>query len=79
MTELKPCPFCGGEAIIVNEATRKNVYEEAIKGTATGCRNCGCQMFNRNRELAIKAWNKRVPQRTATMKVYDSFGDEVTE
>jgi hypothetical protein len=20
MTELKPCPFCGGEAIIVNEA-----------------------------------------------------------
>lgn len=62
-TELRKCPFCGGEAIIVNEeATRKNVYGETIKGTAIGCRNCGCQMFNRNREFAIEAWNKRVSE-----------------
>lgn len=62
MTELRKCPFCGGEAIIVNEATRKNVYGEAIKGTAIGCRNCGCQMFNKNRELAIEAWNGRMTE-----------------
>ena len=60
MTELCKCPFCGGEAIIVNEATRKNVYGETIKGTAIGCRNCECRMFYRNRELAIEAWNRRV-------------------
>ena len=67
MTELRKCPFCGGEAIIVNEATRKNVYGETIKGTAIGCRNCGCQMFNRNREFAIEAWNKRASCDTCAM------------
>lgn len=81
MTEpkLKPCPFCGGEAIIVNEAIRENVYGGTIKGTAIGCRNCECNMFYRNRELAIESWNKRVTERTATMQVYDSFGSEVAE
>ena len=67
MTELRKCPFCGGEAIIVYEATRKNVYGETIKGTAIGCRNCECQMFYRNRELAIEAWNKRVSCNTCAM------------
>ena len=67
MTELKPCPFCGGEAIIVNEAIRENVYGETIKGTAIGCRNCECHMFYRNRELAIEAWNKRTSCDTCVM------------
>ena len=68
MTELRKCPFCGGEAIIVNEeATRKNVYGETIKGTAIGCRNSECHMFYRNRELAIEAWNKRVSCDTCAM------------
>lgn len=59
--KLRRCPFCGGEAIIVNEAIRENVYGKTIIGTAIGCRNCECHMFYRNRELAIEAWNKRVP------------------
>ena len=74
MTELKPCPFCGGEAIIVNEAIRENVYGSTIKGTAIGCRNCECHMFYRNRELAIEAWNKRVPQ-TWTSKAFERIGE----
>ena len=62
MTEpkLKPCPFCGGEAIIVNKSIRENVYGKTIMGTAIGCRYCECHMFYINRELAIEAWNKRV-------------------
>lgn len=77
--KLKPCPFCGGEAIIVYEAIRESVYGETIRGTTIGCRDCECHMFYTNRELAIEAWNKRVPQRTATMQVYDSFGSEASE
>ena len=53
MTELKPCPFCGGEAeIFVSDVTdRALVY----------CRGCDAQIqMKPNEEEAIEAWNKRV-------------------
>ena len=70
MTEpkLKPCPFCGGEA----EVWVSDVTDRAI----VYCTVCDAQISIRPTEQeAIEAWNKRVPQRTATMKVYDSFGE----
>lgn len=67
MTELRKCPFCGGEA----EISTYYFIEWYI-----GCGECSCDLgvFD-TKEEAIEAWNKRVPQRTATMKVYDSFGE----
>jgi len=56
--ELKPCPFCGGEARIENQYVHKWVV---------GCESFGCicmwlwsytPLFS-SREEAVKAWNTR--------------------
>ena len=53
MTELKPCPFCGGEA----EVWVSNVTDRAI----VYCTVCDAQIRIRpNEQEAIEAWNKRV-------------------
>ena len=60
MSDLKPCPFCGGTPRIVFNAKRKNTYGQEVEGTAIGCENCEATMFYRSRRLAIEAWNRRV-------------------
>lgn len=55
MTELKPCPFCGGEAeILVSDiADRAVIY----------CRGCDAQIqIKPNKQEAIEAWNKRADE-----------------
>lgn len=55
MTELKPCPFCGGKArIMLEEEDRPddsfhNVY----------CTGCGVQFWVKSKSQAIAAWNRR--------------------
>ena len=50
-TALKPCPFCGGEAI-----SRGSDYD----GYWVTCRGCMAFPFKKNtRERAIEAWNTR--------------------
>ena len=55
MTEkLKPCPFCGGEAEIIDDAM----------GTISRCRRCGAENGNGvygdvGHKLAVKDWNAR--------------------
>lgn len=49
MTELKPCPACGGEAIIIS-----------VGGVRAACKNWDCQMKGPRRYArkdAIAAWN----------------------
>lgn len=55
--ELKPCPFCGGKAIILQTDTS---YRYS-KYFAT-CNSCGAEMPRvcRTREEAIEVWNRRV-------------------
>lgn len=54
MSELKPCPFCGGEAKIVKSPENEYI---AI------CRNKQCNasvgFFPNTRKEAIEAWNRR--------------------
>ena len=66
-TELKPCPFCGGEAVLVreNKSNEGHLYDLA----AIKCRSCACNSgtylidIRANTETAIQrlinAWNKR--------------------
>ena len=53
--ELKPCPFCGGKAILDWYILPK--YECVIF-----CRVCSLEFgryLGRNKEEAIEAWNRR--------------------
>ena len=50
MTDLKPCPFCGGEA---------SIYEEIPGGYIVQCHDCCGQIGIMTIEHAIAAWNAR--------------------
>ena len=50
MTELKPCPFCGGEAIVRGSIV---TYDHVA------CRKCNSAMLGDTKEEAIAKWNNR--------------------
>lgn len=52
--ELKPCPFCGGDAYIANP--EPNALWRVICIT-----DCGAGNYLSNRTAAIAAWNTRTP------------------
>ena len=53
MSELKPCPFCGGEAEFL-------VYEYSVNSGTVECKSCATTSnLITDRESAIKAWNTR--------------------
>lgn len=59
MAELKPCPFCGGEAFVYAR------YDSIWRGDPTDytviCKNChaGVRNYFLTAQEAIEAWNKR--------------------
>ncbi len=63
-TKLKPCPFCGGEAMIIkrksNAAGSKFVYRvQCCADEEDGC-SCIPKTWNYyTKEEAIEAWNRR--------------------
>lgn len=69
--ELKPCPFCGGEATLYDYEESRDIYDKETLGyvdteyfTKYGvdCEFCGCIVADRNSETeAIEAWNTRKP------------------
>lgn len=59
-TELLPCPFCGGEAEIVDVDPTPHYVKE---GHWVICKECkaSAHVFE-NRDKAIEAWNTRTPE-----------------
>ena len=57
MNELKPCPFCGGEAEVRKEDTSNG---KSYHVTCTNKHLVYLLGFN-TEEQAIKAWNRRIP------------------
>lgn len=56
MSELKRCPFCGGEAELIK---RKSNFPY-IHGV--WCIGCKCRTsFEKSEEIAIEKWNNRKP------------------
>ena len=71
MIELKPCPFCGGKAIILyyengnhlyyenGNQYRSNLYYASKRGTVT-CEKCRCSLhIYAKAKDAVNAWNRR--------------------
>lgn len=55
MTEIKPCPFCGGEAYVLEGFT---LYEVA-------CDYCHCRTpVEYSKEKVIELWNRRTSDDT---------------
>ena len=53
MNELKPCPFCGGEAVIVR-------FRECKKYKPR-CKECNCKLgYYNSKKRAVIEWNQRV-------------------
>ena len=62
MTELKPCPFCGGEAEVFKDVTFKAETGEKIREIKffVWCTECTALVSGNTEEEAIEAWNRRV-------------------
>lgn len=57
MIELKPCPFCGGEAQMMDMGYPHWVY----------CKTCGAKVHGRvvgDEQASVDAWNKRAEEST---------------
>lgn len=55
MSELKPCPFCGGEAEML---TAESMHGGNLYGVMCNCCACHTDVFDNEAE-AIAAWNTR--------------------
>lgn len=53
---LKPCPFCGGEAEIIEQ---NNGFHKWCQAFCVNCRVSQCGIEYKTIEQAIVAWNKR--------------------
>lgn len=60
MTEIKPCPFCGGRGFVESETgpTRRIEWVECISCGATG----RWHRASRSHGPAIRDWNRRVEE-----------------
>ena len=54
MMELKPCPFCGSNKVVIRWNFRYEVYEV----NCVGC-NCTLTHWYECADEAINAWNRR--------------------
>lgn len=60
---LKPCPFCGGQAVVQEMCYSMLQSEHFVK-----CVNCGAESsrYYDSTHSAIKAWNRRVDNENNT-------------
>ena len=59
MDELKPCPFCGGKAIITCFTFYDADNDDDEEGYSVECKNCGVSTSYMSRECAEETWNRR--------------------
>lgn len=62
MTELKPCPICGGKPKITTNMWDAAVYANVDMEYAVRCQSCDCEVRSDILEDAIDGWNRRVKE-----------------
>lgn len=58
MADLKPCPFCGGEAEILKYPRCERKYVVVCKNNLC---NASIGQYSTSKENAVRAWNTRKP------------------
>ncbi len=78
MKNLKPCPFCGGSALLSHLS---NEYNDSYSVSCTGELNGDCAglegtPFYDTAEDAVSAWNTRVGDKVLSESI-ESLKDEI--
>ena len=60
MDKLRPCPFCGGKAVMISEPITHDRFLVACKNRGDMCKCEPCTNWFATREEAAEAWNRRV-------------------
>ena len=59
MIDLKPCPFCGGKAVMISEPYTHNRFMVGCKDSNNVCKCEPCTNLFDTPEKAAEAWNRR--------------------
>lgn len=63
MSELKHCPFCGGEAGVVHERRWISGVSKGYAWKYIACKKCSCRTMGYDwddEKDMVEAWNRRV-------------------
>lgn len=64
MTELKPCPFCGGDAHLRTTDFTDGCRGFEMRAVYVQCAECGARTIESRREaFAVEDWNRRAGER----------------
>jgi Lar family restriction alleviation protein len=66
MNELKPCPFCGGNDIQIDEM--ESFWDKNETSWRVLCIDCIAETAGDTKEQAIAAWNRRADARQLALK-----------
>jgi len=73
MAELKKCPFCGGEAELVEQKHREYASTHYVK-----CKICNCKTIERPAvNKIIDAWNNRSTEEELRAAVINEFAERL--
>lgn len=59
MSDLKPCPFCGGKDAVLQD---RGVMDGQLMLKFAWCQRCGARTNAGDEATAIAAWNRRASQ-----------------
>jgi hypothetical protein len=59
MIDLKPCPFCGGKAVMISEPYTHDRFLVACKNRGDVCKCEPCTNWFDTPEEAAEVWNRR--------------------
>jgi Lar family restriction alleviation protein len=61
MAELKPCPFCGGKAVMHDQQVAEDCVETWVECDDCGVRTDPVEGAYSERPAAAYSWNRRAP------------------